>query len=104
MTTVETVGVRCRPWMRANDFGMALYEAIDSVVRAVGRIVVWVEAAAELSTIRISRWESTLPNPEVPKTEPPSTFSTSPTFAGFPSPMPWVPTPAYDWTESTTRA
>ena len=52
--------------------GIDLYTAIDRVVRAVGRIVVWVDAAAELSTISSSRWDSTLPNPEVPKTECPS--------------------------------
>ena len=34
---------------------MALNTAMDSVVRAVGRMVVWVDAAAELSTIRMSR-------------------------------------------------
>ena len=35
---------------------MALYTAMDSVVRAVGRMVVCVEAAAELSTINSSSW------------------------------------------------
>jgi hypothetical protein len=33
--------------------GIALERAIESVVRAVGRIVVWVEAAAEESTAMI---------------------------------------------------
>ena len=64
------------------------------VVRAVGRMVVWVEAAAELSTIRSSRWDSTLPKPEVPKTEWPRTERTSPWLFGLPRPMPLVPMPA----------
>ena len=55
ITIVDTVGVRNRGWIFANDFGIALYAAIDSVVRAVGRIVVWVDAAAEDSTISSSR-------------------------------------------------
>ena len=48
---------------------MALYTAIDSVVRAVGRIVVCVDAAAELSTISSSSLVRKLPKPEVPKME-----------------------------------
>ena len=81
-----------------------MYVAIDSVVRAVGRIVVWVDAAAELSTISRSRWVRNEPNPDVPKTEPPRTDSTSPWWAGLPRPTPSVPIPAYDWEESTTSA
>jgi hypothetical protein len=46
-----------------------LYTAIDSLVRAVGRIVVWVEAAAEESTISSSsRWLRNVPTPDVPNT------------------------------------
>ena len=63
-------------------------------VRAVGRMVVWVEAAAELRTMSSSRWVSTLPTPEVPNTEWPRTDRTSPWLAGLPSPMPVVPIPA----------
>ena len=48
MARVDVVGVRKRRWILAKEAGMALNTAIDSVVRAVGRIVVWVEAAAEL--------------------------------------------------------
>ena len=54
MVSVEIVGVRKRLWILENALGMALNTAIDSVVRAVGRMVVCVDAAAELSTIRMS--------------------------------------------------
>jgi hypothetical protein len=94
MATVETVGVRYFLWIRAKLEGMALYTAMDSVVRAVGRIVVWVEAAAELSTINRRRWVRTLAKPDVPKMEWPRTESTSPSLAEFRSPMPLVPIPA----------
>src|ERR1700761_1695642 len=77
ITSVDTVGVRCLGWIFSNDEGMALKWAIDSVVRAVGRMVVWVDAAAELNTMRIRRWVSTLPMPDVPKTAPPRLDSTS---------------------------
>ena len=36
--------MRYRGWIRAKARGIAPYAAIDSVARAVGRIVVWVEA------------------------------------------------------------
>ena len=98
MATVDTVGVRWRLWILAKALGMALYTDIDRVVRAVGRIVVWVEAAAELSTIRRSRWYRKFPKLDVPKTEWPMTEMTSLSLFGFPSPMPVVPRPAYDST------
>src|SRR3954453_9593285 len=69
---VETSGVRKRGWMRPKAFGIEPNRAIDRVVRAVGRIVVWVDAEAEVSTamIRIlSRGE--------PKTCPPRALRTS---------------------------
>ena len=94
MASVDTVGVRNRRWILPKASGMALNTAMDSVVRAVGRMVVWVEAAAELSTIRRRRWERKLPNPDVPKMELPKTDSTSPTLFGLERPIPWVPTPA----------
>ena len=81
-------------WILANALGMALKTAIDSVVRAVGRIVVWVDAAAELSTMRRSSLVRKLPKPEVPKMEVPRTESTSPLWFGFSSPIPVVPMPA----------
>src|SRR3974390_3020422 len=94
MATVDTEGVRCRPWILEKDFGIALYTDIESVVLAVGRIVVWVEAAAEVSTIRTSRRERTAPIPVAPKMALPSTERTSPMFAGLPRPEPFVPPPA----------
>ena len=63
-------------------------------MRAVGKIVVWVEAAAELSTMRIRSRDKTMPNPEVPKIAPPVTDSTSNWCAGFVSPTPLPPMPA----------
>ena len=43
---METVGVWYLALTVLNVFGSALTRAIESVVRAVGRIVVWVDAAA----------------------------------------------------------
>src|ERR1039458_766539 len=97
MVSVEVVGVRNRRWILPKASGMALKTAMDSVVRAVGRIVVWVEAAAELSTIRRRRWERKLPNPEDPKMELPRTESTSPMLLGLERPMAFGPTPASEW-------
>src|SRR5450755_1939838 len=104
MTIVDTVGVRYRRWIFANDFGIALYTAIDSVVRAVGRIVVWVEAAAEDSTISSSRWVRNDPKPEVPKTRLPWIDSTSPALFTLPRPLPVDPIPANDCMERITSA
>ena len=67
---------------------------MESVVRAVGRIVVCVDAAAEVSTINSSSLTMTAPIPEVPKTEAPNELSTSPELAGLESPMPVEPMPA----------
>src|SRR5215475_11632077 len=83
MAIVDTVGVRYRGWIFAKTEGIALYTAIDRVVRAVGRIVVCVEAAAEESTISSSRWVRTDPKPEWPNTASPWIDSTSPAFAGI---------------------
>src|SRR5215471_1530479 len=94
ITRVDTVGVRYLGWILANDSGSAPYAAIDSVVRAVGKIVVWVEAAAELSTIRIRSRDKTVPSHEVPKIAPPVADSTSNWCAGFASPTPLWPMPA----------
>src|SRR5919201_2300115 len=72
MTMVDTVGVWKRELTRPNGSGIARQRAIDSVVRAVGRIVVCVDAEAELRTARIrilSRGEG--------KTLPPRALSTS---------------------------
>ena len=71
-------------------------------MRAVGRIVVWVDAAAELSTIRISSRARKVPKPEVPNTAWPSTDITSLELSGLPRPMPVVPMPANDWAARIT--
>ena len=68
---------------------------MDRVVRAVGRIVVWVEAAAELSTMRRSRWVRTLAKPEVPKMRMAEHREHIPLVGRvLRSPMPLVPMPA----------
>src|SRR5579863_10741207 len=51
---VETSGVLCLGCTRPNMRGIPPQRAIDSEVRAVGRIVVWVDADAEVSTVMIS--------------------------------------------------
>ena len=68
MRMVDTCGVRKRGWMRPSDSGIAPARAIDSDVRAVGRIVVCVEAAAEVSTAMISSLSSGEPKTAVPST------------------------------------
>ena len=45
---VALVGVWKRGWTLAQQAGTAPLAPIDSAVRAVGRIVVWVDAAAEV--------------------------------------------------------
>ena len=72
------------------------------MVRAVGRIVVWVEAAAELSTMSSSSRDRKVPKPDPPKTAVPSTESTSPVLFGLARPMPLVPMPANDWAAKMT--
>ena len=61
-----------RGWTRPNTSGSAFHRAIDRVVRAVGRIVVWVDAEAEVRTAMISSLSQGEPNTFVP-----STLSTS---------------------------
>src|SRR6516162_5574637 len=104
MAIVDTLGVRYRGLIFENDVGIARYTAIDRVVRAVGRIVVWVEAAAEDSTISSSRWVRNEPKPEVPNTALPWIDSTSPAFATLPRPLPLVPIPANHCIEKITSA
>jgi hypothetical protein len=70
---VEKLGVWKRGWTRANAFGSAPQLAIEIVVRAVGRIVVWVDAEAEVSTEK-SRNFCRMPEPN---TRVPSGLSTS---------------------------
>ena len=59
-------------WTLANRFGNAPWTAIDSAVRVEGRIVVCVDADADVSTAMISSLSSGEPN-----TSPPSAASTS---------------------------
>jgi hypothetical protein len=68
---------------------MALARAIDSVVRAVGRIVVCVDAAAEVSTAMMRILSSGLPN-----TSPPRKLRTSSWFltSGSTPPKAWAAT------------
>jgi hypothetical protein len=52
--------------MFANRFGMAPWAAIESDVRAVGRIVVWVEADADVSTAMIRSLFHGVPSTSLP--------------------------------------
>src|SRR5437762_2120432 len=104
MAMVENVGVWYFGCILANCFGSALYTAIDRVVRAVGRIVVWVDAAAEDSTMSSSRWVRNEPKAEVPNTALPCTDSTSPALSRLLRPLPVDPTPAKDSMERITSA
>src|SRR5436305_6212696 len=64
---VENVGVRKRGWTRPNADGIAFHRAIDRVVRAVARIVVWVDADADVSTVMITSLSSGEPNTPWPR-------------------------------------
>jgi len=86
------------------DLRTALCTAIESTVRAVGRMVVWVEAAAEDSTMSNKRWSRIDANVECPNIAGPRIESTSLAWLVLPRPMPWVPIPAKDCTEKMTRA
>ena len=55
-----------RGWIVPNAFGIESHFAIESVVRAVGRIVVWVEAEADVRTQMISSLSSGEPNTSWP--------------------------------------
>src|SRR5689334_10328795 len=86
---VENVGVWYRGCTSPKTLGSALYAAIDSVVRAVGRIVVWVDAAADE---RIARNSSLAP--QLPRDDSPMPVSGSSMVSGLVRPMPLSPTPA----------
>src|SRR5690349_12948965 len=72
IASVETSGVRWRALTCPTAFGIAPNRAIERVVLAVGRIVVCVEADAEVSTAMIS----SLSHGD-PKTLPPRALRTS---------------------------
>ena len=78
---VATSGVRYRGLTLPNVSGMALARAIDRAVREVGRIVVCVDAAADVRTAMITIF----PRVSLPNTEPARTPSTSSAFSGSPS-------------------
>src|SRR3954452_12475097 len=101
---VESVGVRYFGWIRAKRDGSALKAAIDRLVRAVGRIVVWVEADAEVSTQIASRCTMIQPTAPPPKTSWPIAAKTSSALSTLPSPMPWAETPANAIVATDTRA
>jgi hypothetical protein len=64
---VENVGVRYLGWILPKMAGSALWKAMDRVVRAFGRMVVWVVAALEVRTMRSSSRVSTVPSRLCPK-------------------------------------
>src|SRR6478609_112221 len=101
---VESVGVRYLGWILAKRAGAALNTAIDRLVRAVGRMVVWVEAEAEVSTVMASRWTMIQPTVPPPKTDSPMTANTSLALSMLPSPMPSSPTPANAMVATATDA
>ena len=80
---VETPGVRYFGWIRAKTFGNAPCAAIESVARVVGRIVVWVDADADVSTAMISSLSQGEPSTSLP-----SALSTSSALS-FRKPTPW---------------
>src|SRR5690349_14143397 len=81
--TVDTPGVRKRGWIFAKCFGIAPWADIDSVARGVGRIVVCVEADADVSTAMISSLSRCHG-----RTSPPRELRMSSAWA-FRKPMPW---------------
>jgi hypothetical protein len=89
--------------MSANFFGIARYAPIESAARAVGRIVVWVDAADDVSTEMISRLTRKTPRPLSPNTADPIAANTSSEFSSLPSPMPSVPVPANATEATATR-
>jgi hypothetical protein len=90
--------------MRANFCGMARYAAMERAVLAVGRIVVWVEADAEVRIEAESNNNPTFPRKLSPNRAGPIAAKTSLELSGFPSPIPLVPTPANAIAETVTTA
>src|SRR5271155_3493862 len=70
-SNVENPGDRYLGWMSAKRLGKALCTAIESDDRAAGRIVVWVEDEAEVSTQMMSSLSQGEPRtlfPSAPRT------------------------------------
>ncbi len=65
---VDHAGVRYFGLTSPSLGGKARWIAMESVVRAVGRIVVWQLAAAELRIAMMSSLSATVPRPELPNT------------------------------------
>ena len=65
--SVENPGDRYLGWMSANRRGNALCTAIDSEERAAGRMVVWVDDEAEVSTQMMSSLFHGDPSTAVPR-------------------------------------
>ena len=63
---VALAGVRYFGLIRPYQPGNARWTAIESSLRAAGRIVVWVDAAAELSTAMISTLSNGDPSTRLP--------------------------------------
>src|SRR6195952_2820169 len=80
---VAVVGVRKCGWTVPNVFGAARLAAIESAERVAGRIVVWHEAEADVSTAMISSLSQGEPSTSVPRLE-----STSSLLA-LRKPTPW---------------
>ena len=76
---------------------------MERAVRAVGRIVVCVDAADDVSTEMISSVTKTLPRAVSPKTDGPIAANTSLALSALPRPMPVVPVPA-NATEATATS
>src|SRR5882757_9760205 len=100
--TVDSVGVRYRGWILANRLGSASKTPIDSEVRAVGRIVVWVDAEADVSTLISSSASNSLPIVLSPNTAGPIALNTSPALSWFARPIPELPVPAKATAETDT--
>src|SRR6478609_3395762 len=101
---VESEGVRYFGWIRANRLGMAPNAAIDRLVRAVGRMVVWVDAEAEVSTQMASRWTMIQPIAPPPKTWWPMAAKTSSALLTLPRPIPWAESSSNATAATETRA
>src|ERR1700748_163621 len=101
---VESLGVRYVGRIRGKRLGSALNAAIDRLVRAVGRMVVWVEAEAEVSTQIASRWTMIQPTAPPPKTSWLIAAKTSSALPTLPSRMPVEPTPANAMVATETSA
>src|SRR3984957_20402512 len=89
-TRVENPGDRYLGWMSAKRLGNALCTAIDNDERAAGRMVVWVDDEAEVSTQMMSNLSQ-----GEPRTPPPNALRTSLSLL-VRKPAPWKACAAID--------